>query len=128
MPPPPSYRLPSARTKQNGHLHQPGLRLRQTCFEKMQPSRWVRLISTLWAARQPLRAGSDFDRRCISGAVVEVTGDQTASHIGEDRLLLRAAVHCARAARVEATPRWRVERARHLAGQDDLLAPLVGVA
>src|SRR5947209_16829293 len=50
----PPYRSPSTRTKQNGPVDQPCLRLRSELFRtnKMQPSRQVRLISTLLAARQ----------------------------------------------------------------------------
>src|SRR5216683_8178301 len=60
--------------------------------------------------------------------IVEVAGDDARVDVAQRRLLPGAAFHRLRAARVEAATGRRVERARHLAGQDDLLAPLVGVA
>jgi len=46
----------------------------------------------------------------------------------ERRLDLGAVWHRVRTARVEAAAAGRVERARHLASQDDLLARVVGMA
>src|SRR5260370_8385835 len=82
----PPYRSPSTRTKQNGPVDQPCLRLRQSWFKNAAfPSSQVDINAL--GCSSTLTPGSDFDRRRISGAVVEVTGDQMASHIGEDRLL-----------------------------------------
>ena len=63
-----------------------------------------------------------------SHLVVEVAGDDPPAEIAQFRLLLGAPRHRLRTARVEAAAGRRVERARHFAGQDDLLAALVGMA
>src|SRR5215475_13295301 len=55
----------------------------------------------------------------------EVAGDHAAGFREERRLLGGAARHRVRTARVEVAAGRRVQRARHLAGQDDLLAALV---
>src|SRR6266478_8643447 len=75
-----------------------------------------------------LRRYSDFDRRPGRIPIVEVTGDETPLYICQHRHFLRTVRHRVRAARVEAAAGRRVERAGHLAGEDDLLAPLVGMA
>src|SRR5260370_39837586 len=61
-------------------------------------------------------------------AVVEVAGDEMALHIGELRLMLCASLHRVRAARVKAAAGGRAQRARTLAGENDLFAALVGVS
>ena len=64
--------------------------------------------------------------RC-SGSV-EMTGDLVAARlVAQDRLDLGAHRQRLRAARVEAAARRRIEGARHLALQDDLVAHVVGV-
>src|SRR6266478_2985508 len=68
-----------------------------------------------------LRRYSDFDRRPGRIPIVEVTGDETPLYICQHRHFLRTARHRVRAARVEAAAGRRVERAGHLAGEDDLL-------
>src|SRR5271167_3585993 len=60
--------------------------------------------------------------------MVKMTGDEPPFDLHESRLLRGATRHRVRAARVKAAARWRVERARHLARENDLLAPLIGVA
>ena len=60
--------------------------------------------------------------------VVKVAGDEPVLDLAEHWLLLGAARHCVRAARVKAASRGGIERARHFAREDDLLAPLVGMA
>src|ERR1700674_1417465 len=65
--------------------------------------------------------------RAANIAIVKVTGDEAACDIGELWLLLRAARHRVGTARVKAAAGGRPQRARHLAGEDDLVAPLVGM-
>src|SRR5580704_14318409 len=57
-----------------------------------------------------------------------MAGDEPLSECRERRRLLGAARHRMRTARMEVATRRRVQRARHLAGQDDLVLPLVGMA
>ena len=62
-----------------------------------------------------------------AGGVEEVAAHLAPERRAQRRHVLRAARHHLRAARVEAAAGRRVDRARHLAGQDDLLAHLVGM-
>src|SRR5882762_3829618 len=65
--------------------------------------------------------------RAANTAIVKVTGDEAACDIGELWLLLRTARHSVGTARVKAAAGGRPQRARHLAGEDDIVAPLVGM-
>src|SRR5439155_22779864 len=66
--------------------------------------------------------------RLVRDALIEeVAGDLAALGSLEPGILARAACHDFWTARVEVAPRRRVERARNLAGQHDLLALLVRV-
>jgi hypothetical protein len=78
-------------------------------------------------SRDRRRPGSDPDRRATRLRIIEMAGDEATFDVAELRLLLPAARHRVRAARVEAAAGGWVQRARHLAGKDDLLAPLIGM-
>src|SRR5436190_23792381 len=62
-----------------------------------------------------------------TGLVIEMAGDDAVADGALLRHLLRAARHGMRAARMEVAAARRVEGARHLAGQDHIVAPLVGM-
>src|SRR5438270_9804740 len=75
------------------------------------------------------RAPEDPRRASIANlrGVVQVAGDVAAVHARQLRLVDRAMRHDFRTARVEPAARRRVERARHVAGQHDIVAGVVGV-
>src|SRR6266487_4300455 len=73
-------------------------------------------------ARAQLAPGS---ARRGGGASVEMAGDQAAALLTEGRLFGGAVGHGERTPRVEAAAAGRIERARHLAGANDLVTPLV---
>src|SRR5207245_990039 len=58
-------------------------------------------------------------------ASVEMAGDQAAALLTEGRLFGGAVGHGERTPRVETAAAGRIERARHLAGENDLVTPLV---
>src|ERR1700730_14913299 len=65
--------------------------------------------------------------RAANIAIVKVTGDEADCDIGELWLRLRAPGHPKAIGWVKAAAGVRPQRARHLAGEDDLVAPLVGM-
>src|SRR6516162_7191011 len=96
----------------------------------------LRLITsstTCWTRRSarsghPGHSGGDLDRGTERVGVVVMARNHAAFDVIEPGFFCPAARDRVRAARVEAAAGRRVERARHLACEDDLLAPLVGMA
>src|SRR5579885_302681 len=77
-------------------------------------------------SRELTGGGRDRGRRKI--VIIEMAGNVTPVQIAHWRRLLTAARHRVTAARMETAARWRVDRARNLAGKNNVVAPFVRVA
>src|SRR4051794_14014915 len=99
----------------------------QTFFLPAPRKRGV-LYPTTAADGTPFRARSRRrrslpERKPHPGFVQMTRGDMTGHNLAQRGGLDSAARHCVGAALVEVTARGRVDRARHIACQDDPLAP-----